>query len=145
MAYAEYTVVIHKSVKEVFDFIMDGNHNGLWRSSVIEVKKDSDQPVRIGTKFIQTMKGPLGSKISGDYVITECVPEKLIAFKVVSGPARPSGKYTFKSDGAATTVTFTLSLKSAGLARLMDPMINRQMQQEVTALNNIRKYLERES
>lgn len=145
MAYAKYTIVIHKNINEVFDFIIDGTHNGLWRSSVIEVKKDSDQPVRIGTKFIQTMKGPFGSKIKGDYVITECVPEKLIAFKVVSGPARPSGKFTFKSDGAATTVTFTLSLKPVGLARLMDPMINRQMQHEVTALSNIRKHLERES
>ncbi|GGL54944.1 SRPBCC family protein [Sporolactobacillus putidus] len=144
MAYAQFTVSINRPVNEVYDFILNGENNKFWRPSVIEVKKETDESVAVGTKFIQSMKGPFGKKISGDYEITGCETNNNIAFKVVSGPARPSGNYDFNDEGTSTKVTFTLSLTPTGIARLMDPMINKQMQLEVANLSNMKTYLEKQ-
>lgn len=142
MAFAEFSLLIRKPVYEVFDFILHGENNKIWRPSVIAVKQETAGDAGVGTKFSQTMKGPFGKKISGDYEITRCDRDKAISFRVISGPARPNGKYVFEDAGDETKVTFTLSLKSEGFARLMDPMINKQMQSETAMLENIKKYLE---
>lgn len=144
MAYAKFTLSIEKPVNEVFNFILDGENNQLWRPSVIEVRKDSEDNIGVGTKFSQSMKGPFGWKIRGDYEITSCETDKNISFRVISGPARPAGNYDFDYDGTVTKVTFTLSLTPTGIARLMDSMVNKQMQLEVAKLSNIKAYLEKQ-
>ncbi|WP_100487995.1 SRPBCC family protein [Sporolactobacillus pectinivorans] len=145
MAFAEFAVSIHRPVKEIYDFILNGENNKLWRPSVVDVKQETAGAIDIGTKFSQTMKGPFGKSISGDYEITECKADQTISFKVISGPARPVGHYVFENDGEETKVTFTLSFKPSGFARLMDPMINKQMQLETVTISNVKKYLEEKS
>ncbi|TGA97061.1 hypothetical protein E4665_13560 [Sporolactobacillus shoreae] len=142
MAFAEFSVSIQKPVHEIFDFILNGENNKVWRPSVIAVKKESKGDTGVGTKFSQTMKGPFGKSISGDYEITGCDADKTISFRVVSGPARPTGNYAFEEDEGETKITFTLSYKPTGLAKLMDPMITKQMQVETAALVNVKKHLE---
>ncbi|WP_416826201.1 SRPBCC family protein [Ectobacillus polymachus] len=142
MAYAKSNVTIHKSVDEVFKFILDGENNKLWRPSVIDVQKTSANDLGVGTIFKQGMKGPFGRRISGDYEITQCEKNKVISFQVISGPARPIGNYNFESDGSETKVSFTLSFNPTGFAKLMDPMINKQMQLEVANLSNIKTFME---
>lgn len=143
MAYAKKSVVIHKSVEEVFHFILDGENNKCWRPSVINVQKTSSNDLGVGTIYKQGMKGPFGRRISGDYEITKCEKNKVISFQVISGPARPTGNYDFESNGSETKVTFTLSFHPTGFAKLMDPMINKQMQVEVANLSNIKTCLEK--
>ncbi|MCD9025090.1 SRPBCC family protein [Cohnella silvisoli] len=142
MAFAKSSISIRKPVDEVFDFILDGENNNLWRPAVTDVKNTSGKVLGVGTTFIQGMKGPFGKRISGDYEIIGCEKNKLISFKVISGPARPTGKYEFEYDGTETRVTFALSLESKGFARLMDSMITKQMQLEVANLSNMKTYLE---
>lgn len=142
MAFAEYSVSIRKPVHEIFNFILNGENNKIWRPSVIAVKKETAGDIGVGTKFSQTMKGPFGKSISGDYEISSSETDKKISFKVISGPARPSGNYVFENDGDETQVTFSLSYKPSGLAKLMDPMINKQMQLETAMLVNVKKHLE---
>ena len=142
MAYAQTSISINKPVEEVFNFILDGENNKLWRPSVTDVKKTTDKTPGVGTTFVQGLKGPFGRRISGDYEITGCEKDKFISFKVISGPARPAGQYDLEYDGKETRVAFTLSFQPKGLAKLMDPMINRQMQLEVANLANMKTYLE---
>jgi uncharacterized membrane protein len=142
MARAENTIPIQRPVGEVFQFILDGDNNKLWRSSGTDIKRTTSKPDRVGTKFEQGARGPCGRRIAADYEITECETNRVISFKVTKGPARPLGTYTFESDGAGTRVSFRLHYEPKGFARLMDPMINRTMQAEVGALANLKTYLE---
>ena len=92
----------------------------------------------------QGLKGP-GGRIDGDYQITECKPNQVITFQVITGPARPTGAYQFESDGKSTTVSFVLDFQPKGLAKLMNPMIQNSMQGEVATLANLKSYLESHS
>jgi len=144
MAHAENQVTINRPVSAVFDFILDGANNKLWRPAVTDVSPLTEKPYGIGSAFKQGLKGP-GGRIDGDYKITECKPNEFIKFEVVAGPARPTGTYAFATDGKSTTVTFILDFQTRGLAKLMEPMINQSMKSEVATLSNLKTYLEAHS
>jgi carbon monoxide dehydrogenase subunit G len=142
MAHAEASVFIERPVAEVFQFLLDGENNMLWRSSVLSIKKKSDTPAGVGAVFVQEARGPFGRRIRGDYEVVECEKDKKIAFQVIAGPARPRGTFAFEPQGKGTKLTFTLDFGPKGLFRLMGPMIQSQMRKEVGALVNIKKHLE---
>jgi hypothetical protein len=144
MAHAEGKITINLPAKAVFEFILDGTNNILWRPSVIDSEPLTQKPYGVGSRFKQGLKGPRG-RISGDYKITVCKPYKIIEFQVMTGPAKPTGLYVFDTDSLSTTVTFLLDFQPKGLAKLMDPMINKSMQSEVAALSNLKSYLEAHS
>jgi DNA-binding CsgD family transcriptional regulator len=135
MAHAEKTVVINRPVESVFDFVLNGANNKLWRSSVLDVRALSEAPYGSGSKFEQGLKGSTG-RIPGDYEITECNPYDLIRFRVTAGPARPTGIYRFQRQDGATAVTLVLDYEPNGLSRQMDPTITQQVLQEARQAEN---------
>ncbi len=144
MAHAEGKITVDRPVQQVFDFILDGANNPLWRPAVTDIKALSESPFGAGSSFKQGLKGP-GGRIDGDYQITECQPNRVIKFQVIAGPARPTGVYQFESNSESTTVTFVLDFQPKGLAKLMNPMIQSSMQSEVATLANLKSYLESHS
>jgi uncharacterized membrane protein len=142
MAHAEESITISRPADAVFDFVLDGTKNPLWRSTVLDIERVPGKPSGVGAVYKQGLKGPGGRRIDGDYEIVECQPNTLIRFQVISGPARPTGTYRFEAEGESTRVTFTLHFEPKGLAKLMDPMIARTMRSEVAMLSNLKEYLE---
>ncbi len=130
MAHAEKTVVINRPVESVFDFVLNGANNKLWRSSVLDVSPLSTAPYGVGARFEQGMKG-LGGRVPGDYEITELRPNEVISFQVIAGPARPGGVYWFRLQGAATQLTWLLDYESSDLSKSIDLATTRQIFEEV--------------
>lgn len=145
MAHAEQTITINRPVNAVFDFVLDGEKNPLWRPAVIDIQRVPGKPVGVGAVFKQGLKGPGGRRIEGDYEITECKSNEIIMFQVIAGPARPTGTYRFEPIDGATRVIFTLHFDPKGLAILMGPMITNTMKSEVATLANLKSYLESQS
>jgi uncharacterized protein YndB with AHSA1/START domain len=96
MAHAEATITIDRPVEEIFDFLADGTNNKQWRHGVLEVSKTSGDGV--GAVYRQTLRGPQGSTIDGDYRITTYQRPTRLAFEVIAGTARPSGDYALHAD-----------------------------------------------
>jgi uncharacterized membrane protein len=142
MAHAEGQITINCPSTAVYTFLLDGMNNPRWRPTVVDIQRVAGTPDGVGARFKQGLKGPGGRRIDGDYEITEAEPNTLIRFKVIAGPARPTGVYRFQDDGGATRVTFTLDYTASGLASLMDPLITRTMRAEVGMLSNLKTYLE---
>ncbi|HEV2582877.1 MAG TPA: SRPBCC family protein [Ktedonobacteraceae bacterium] len=142
MAHAEESITINRQVDTVFNFVLDGMNNPRWRPAVIDIQQAPGKPSGLGAVYKQGLKGPGGRRIDGDYEIVKCQPNELIEFQVIAGPARPTGMYTFATEGNSTRITFTLHFEPKGLARLMNSMITRTMQSEVATLSNLKAYLE---
>jgi uncharacterized membrane protein len=141
LAHAESTIIIDRPVKTVFDFLLDGMNNPLWRPSVVDIQRVPGKPAGVGAVFKQGLKGP-GGRIDGDYEVVEIKPNELIRFQVIAGLARPTGTYKFESLGNSTRLIFILDYQPKGLAKLMDSMIAKTMQGEVALLSNLKSYLE---
>ncbi len=96
-----------------------------------------------GAVYRQTLRGPGGRTIDGDYRVTVFERPERLDFEVVAGPARPKGSYVLRSEGpSSTSVAFALDLQPRGLMKLMGPMVERQMQKEVAALSELKRVLE---
>ena len=91
MAHAEESIAIDRPANAVFDFVLDGTNNPLWRPAVVDIQQVPDKPSGVGAVYKQGLKGPGGRRIEGDYEIVECKPNELIEFRVIAGPARPTG------------------------------------------------------
>lgn len=143
MAHAEHEVIINKPTGEVFNFLADGLNNPKWRPEVIRISLNSGQSGQVGARYSQTLKGPGGRNISGDYQITVSVPEKELAFIVTSGPARPTGRFIFEHTQTGTKVTFVLDYQPSGFAKLLGPVIQKTMVRETGSLDTLKRMLER--
>jgi uncharacterized protein YndB with AHSA1/START domain len=143
MPNAKHSVVIERPVSEVFAYVLDGTTGPTWRPSVMDIRLASGAQGQVGARYEQGLKGP-GGRIAGDYELTEVVPNKVIAFNVVAGPARPQGRYEFAPEGGGTRVTFGLNWEPKGIKEnLMAPMVARTMPGEVATLDNLKRVLER--
>ena len=142
MPHADYSVVIDRPVSEVYRYVADGTTAPTWRTSCVDIKLVSGAPGQVGARYELGLKGP-GGRIPGDYEITEAVPDRVLAFQVIAGPAHPRGRYEFAPSGGGTRVTFALDWEPKGIKeKLMSPMVARTMPGEVRALDELKKVLE---
>ena len=147
MPSAEHAVTIERPVGEVFAYVLDGKNATAWRPSVSDIEKATPGPDRVGTRYTQKMKGGPGGSIPADYELTEVVPDRTIGFKVVAGPAHPTGRYDFESLGPnSTRLRFRLDFEPKGIKeRLIAPMVGRTMPKEVATLDDLKRVLEARS
>ena len=150
MAHAENQITINRPAEEVYAFLADGLNNPKWRPGVQTIALKSGSAGETGAVYSQTLTGPKGRPLQGDYEITEAKPGRLLAFHVVVGPARPVGRYSLtdatngSTDGSTdgTTVRFSLDLKLPLLMRVLDSLVTKTMESEVAQLQKLKEVIE---
>lgn len=142
MAHAENEIIVNRPRAEVYEFLADGLNNTTWRSGVQSIALKSGDGGAQGAVYSQTLVGPGGRSIAGDYEITVAQPGEELRFQVIAGPARPTGTYHLDEETSGTRVWFALDLQPKGLMKLMGPMIAKTMQAEVAQLQKLKAVLE---
>jgi uncharacterized membrane protein len=123
MTRVQREVQIDRPAEEVFAFLADGSNNPSWQPRVIETIQ-VDTPLGVGTRFHQTVRHPLGFRVSADYVLTVYEPGHELALRTTSGgPIRPTQHYHLTADTTtSTTVRSCLEYRPEGLARGAYPL-----------------------
>ncbi len=133
MAHAQQTVLVSRPIAEVFAFLADGTNNPKWRTGVVDIRLVSGSG--LGAEYEQSMRGPGGRTIRGDYRLIRFDQPQRLDFEVTTGPARPVGSFLLRSlSDDSTDVTFSLDLKPRGAMVLMAAMINKQVAAEVDSI-----------
>ncbi len=141
MPHASHQVIIQRPVEAVFAFVADGEQCPRWRAGVLDIKRISGEGV--GTRYAQGVAGPMGRRVAADYEITVFDPPRRIEFQTLAGPVRPRGRYDLEPADGATRLTFSLDGSLSGLRRLlMGSMVQRTMDDEVHALEQLKQVLE---
>lgn len=140
--HSENSVQVNRPPAEVFAFLADGLNNPRWRSGVQSIELAEGAAGRVGAVYRQKLSGPGGRTIDGDYEITEAEQPGVLAFRVIAGPARPTGRYTLEPEGTGTRLTFALDLEPKGVMRLMSGTIRKTMESEVGQLPRLKQVLE---
>lgn len=141
MAQAKHFVDIATPIGAVFAFIADGEKCPQWRSGILDIKRVSGEGV--GATYVQGVSGPLGRRVAADYRITVFEPNSRIEFQTTAGPVRPHGRYDFETVAGGTRLTFTLDAEVKGIQKLlMGSMVQKTMDAEVRALDNVKRILE---
>jgi uncharacterized protein YndB with AHSA1/START domain len=142
MAHAENEITIDRPAAEVFAFLADGLNNTKWRPGVRRIELASGVAGTEGAVYSQTLAGPRGRSVQGDYRITTADPGHSLRFQVIAGPARPQGSYVLTEAHGRTTVRFSLDLRSKGLMKVLDGLIAKTMQSEVRQLDALKAVVE---
>lgn len=144
MPQASYAVTISRPVDEVFAFVVDGERCKQWRPGVLDiVRATGAMDGGVGTRYLQGVRGPMSRRIRADYEITVFEPNERLEFRTIAGPARPHGRYDFAAADGGTRLTFSLDAELTGIRRLlMAGVVQRTMDAEVRALDNLKRVLE---
>ncbi|MBV8987384.1 MAG: hypothetical protein JO372_02380, partial [Solirubrobacterales bacterium] len=74
--------------------------------------------------------------------ITELTPGEAIAFQTVAGPVRPRGRYVLAAADGGTRVRFELEADVKGVKRLLAPVVQKTMNNEVRQLDSLKRVIE---
>ncbi|HEY8699865.1 MAG TPA: SRPBCC family protein [Arthrobacter sp.] len=142
MAHAENEITIGRPADEVYAFLADGLNNTKWRPGVLGIELAGGVAGTEGAVYRQTLAGPRGRPIQGDYRITVADPGHILRFQVIAGPARPEGSYLLTQSQDGTKVRFILDLRPKGLMKVLDGLVAKTMQSEVGQLAKLKEAIE---
>ena len=114
----EVSIVIEKPVEEVFGFIAKGENGSKWNSAVKSVRKISEGPVNVGTKYSMIRQLPSGS-VENTYEVVEYEENKKLSIKIISGPTPFLYRYNFKSSGKSTELLLEAEAEKEGLIEVL--------------------------
>lgn len=125
------SVVIAAPVEKVFQQWTDLERCHEWIAPVIERRKLTDGPVRVGTRFRATDQWP-GRKVEFEMEITEYEENARFGARWYKPmPAVWSSQLT--SNGAGTTLEFEIHVKPPLLIRFFNPFLKRWVGRETQA------------
>ncbi|OGU32146.1 MAG: hypothetical protein A2X67_11030 [Ignavibacteria bacterium GWA2_55_11] len=137
----EETIEIERPVNEVFNYVVNVENVQKWQPAVIEVKRLTEGPVGVGTKFSETAT-MMGRRISTICEITQLVPNKMFSFSATSdGPMEYRTSYSFTPVGSATRLNIVGEFHTKGFWRLLEPLlkgeIKKESRQELTTMKRV--------
>lgn len=132
--------MIRRPVSAVFAFFTDHDNDPQWRPVVQEIRAEG--PPAVGARVHQVIKVG-GRTVPADFEITEYDRNEAYAFRVVTGPVRPEGTFTFAEVPGGTEVSLTLRAEIGGLKKLfMSGAVQKSMDSEVANLDRAKQLLE---
>ncbi|MET4095970.1 SRPBCC family protein [Arthrobacter sp. UYCu712] len=142
MAFAEYDVVIQCDAMSVYNFLVDARNLPRWRAGIRSIELESGAAGAKGAVYRQTIKGPGGRLVAGDFEIIEARPGAEIQYQVIVGPVRPHGGYYLSTEGRRTRVRFALECEPRGILARLRSRFRRAMKAEVCQLERLKTVLE---
>ena len=140
MIRVEHSVVIRQPVETVFTFLSDVTNIPRWNSVITESKLTSEGPVQVGATFYQVANF-LGRRIQTELRVTEYEPNKVFAFKSISGPFPIMVKLTLEPVGDSTNLSHFGEPDASGFFKLAEPLlsiaIKRQVESNMSHLKNL--------
>ncbi len=132
MINVEKSIIINRSIDEVFNYVSNLAHSAEWQSGLMEVRQITSSPVGVGTQytFARTF---LGRKLEASNEITEFTPHTKVAFRTISGPIPLEASYRFEPAENGMKLTSTIAMQPKGFFSLAEPLISANLQREMVA------------
>lgn len=137
----EHTVVIERSVDEVFAFVSDPRRDTEWEAALLS-GETLGGPRAVDSREAQIRK-LLGPQFESTAQITDLEPGRRIGVRGSSGPLPFEGSWSFEAAGRATRVVFSADVRASGVARVAEPVFVSMLERDARAnLENLKKVLE---
>ncbi|MCW2968189.1 MAG: hypothetical protein JWM71_1961 [Solirubrobacteraceae bacterium] len=117
----EATTVVDRPIEQVFAFLADGENDPKFSARVVEIRKTTDGPPGVGTRFASTVKDA-GMTTKREFELTEFVVPTTIRWAERSKNivTAPEGGYDLSSVGEGqTSVTIHNQLEGHGFGKLI--------------------------
>jgi uncharacterized protein YndB with AHSA1/START domain len=138
----EYSIVINRPIEEVFAYVSDLRHSAVWQKGLLEVRKETEGPLGVGTRF-SFVRDFLGRKLESSNEFVKFNPPTLVVFDIPSGPVPGQASYRFEHASNGTALTSTVRMETKGFSRLAEPLVTVSLRKDMKAnLATLKKLLE---
>jgi uncharacterized protein YndB with AHSA1/START domain len=134
----ENTVLIGRSIEDVFGFFSDLENIPRWSYAIVQTRKISEGPVGVGTTYQQVRSVP--SRSEERLEITTYNPPHQLEIRGQLGPFASRLLYALDATPEGTRVTNTVELELGGPGRLLGRVAVPRVREAVAA--NLRKLKE---
>ena len=104
MVRVEHEVFVERSPDEVFAYISEPENVPEWQSGVIELRRESEEPMGPGARWTE-VRTFLGRRFESTVETTVYEPGKEFSLRVVSGPFPFQVRHLFEPADAGTRIT----------------------------------------
>ncbi len=120
----ELSIVIMRPIEEAFAFLADLENDIKWHRAFIEVRNMSGGSLGVGARFL-VFEGLLGRRMGPgvEYEVTEYEPNRIAAWKTVSGPLQIKFWRTFERIDGGTRLAVRYEAEPSGFFKLVWPLI----------------------
>ena len=126
----ELSIVIKRPIEEAFAFLANLENDVKWHSAFVEVRKTSAGSLGVGARFL-VFEGVLGRRTPGtEYEVTEYEPNRIAAWKTVSGPLPLTFRRTFERVESGTRFAVRYEGEARGFVKLAWPLITRMVERQ---------------
>ena len=121
---------VNRPVEKVFAWLTDPNNQGKFDKSSLKMEALTPGPWQTGTQF-RELRDLGGRKTEVLSEIADLEPNRRFVIRSKTGPIW-LGTWTFGPEGAGTRLHWTGELTMSGFARLLEPLIGKQMRSQIT-------------
>lgn len=118
----ELNTVINRPIEEVFAILANLENDLRWRNEWVDARKTSDGPIGIGTHFSLIAK-TFGQRIETVYETIQYEPNRIAAWKAMSGPLPLTFQRTLEHVDGGTRVTVRYEVELRGFFKLAMPFM----------------------
>lgn len=142
MIHQELSMHLNCTPQDVFPFLVDPQKLLLWQSDLVKSEIVTEGPLHTGSRFYEVRRmGPREAEIRGE--ISEFASDRLLATHTETKP-EAGVRYALEPEDGGTLLHYEFSLKTAGMMRLMQPIISRSIRRGTEAdLQRLRQLVER--
>ncbi len=126
----EKSILIHRPIGEVFEYISNLENSMEWQPGLLEVKRITEGPLRVGTVYSSARKF-LGRKMEASNEFVTYEPNKKVVFTGASGPMTFQTSFSFEDTGEGTRLTTLIEMQPGGLLGLAEGLIASNLRQEM--------------
>ncbi len=138
----EISILFHRPVAEVFDFISDFRNGPQWQSGLMGVGRLTDGPLGVGTRFTSVRKA-MGRKMESGIEYEAFELNKKLVLKSYSGSSPFKQTFLFEKEGEGTRLNSLFELELGGLMNLAEPLVAPRIRCEMKAdFDNLKEIIE---
>jgi uncharacterized protein YndB with AHSA1/START domain len=138
----ENTVMITRPIEEVFAFLSDFENVPNWNYAIVETRKMSEGPVRVGTIYHQVRSVP--SRSEEHFEVIAYNPPHQLEIQGQLGPFPTRLSYALDAIAEGTRVTNSVELELRGPGRLLGRVAVPRVRDAVAAnLGKLKELLDR--
>jgi len=127
----ELSIVIDRPIEEAFAFLANLENDVKWHSAFVQVRKTSGGSLGVGARFL-VFEGLLGRRMGPgvEYEVTEYEPNRIAAWKTMSGPLQLKLWRTFERVDSGARFAIRYEGEPRGFLKLAWPLITRMVKRQ---------------
>jgi len=123
-------IVVEKPIEAVFAFVSDPTNTPRYQPDIVSTRVETPGPVRLGTRFKETMKmGPW--KLDSSCEVVEFERPGGVTFEATGQTLRYRCRFMFEPVPNGTRIRIAGTARLQGWRRLMEPMMRAGMRKAV--------------